>query len=495
VKPPGKTLEVNMFKDTLKVLIAINAIWLYPLATNVFATPVVSSVTRTENQLTIVGSSFGVKPAAAPLRWETWNGASEGSTPYEASSGWWSVSPNTAEQPIITYDKSKVRSTGQAVVDMSQAPNPTSPTNAISKIFYRNAIGFVKTKKIYLNLWVYTDHSKNPLNNLIDTQSKFMHISNNIFSSNFSSFPYIQASFWEDVRPNYNQLRTSMYTNAVISSDAAQLTANNSDLSSRPIVEAEGWHNVEMEINQGTVDTANGSMTIRIAGPGYNNYGTRSQTGKIMVGTAPTWLSGTSYTVGKAVWYNGTRYTCMTGLTSTTSPDLDQTHWAKSANHDYLDAITFWIWAQKRSSNAWSSTRQYYAGSKADYNGKAYICISDVMSASTPDIDTVHWQKKFDQVWPASTTKWYLDSIYLDNSFARVEVCDSSTWSARAHCEMQPASTWSEGTITSTLTSGNFTPGQSVYLYVVSEDGTVNSSGYKMQLGPTPPKNLKGTVK
>ncbi|MDD2852248.1 MAG: hypothetical protein PHY09_10185 [Desulfuromonadaceae bacterium] len=84
--------------------------------------------------------------------------------------------------------------------------------------------------------------------------------------------------------------------------------------------------------------------------------------------------------------------------------------------------------------------------------------------------------------------KFYFDNVYIDNTFARVELCDTSTWGAKTHCEIQPPTAWGSGQITITFNSGNFTPGQIAYLYVVDSNGAVNSDGYKYKIGaPLPP--------
>jgi len=73
--------------------------------------------------------------------------------------------------------------------------------------------------------------------------------------------------------------------------------------------------------------------------------------------------------------------------------------------------------------------------------------------------------------------KMYFDDIYIDNSLARVELCDSSTWAERTHCEIQPATSWTDTNVIATFNRGQFNSGITAYLYVVSSDGNVNSTG------------------
>lgn len=72
----------------------------------------------------------------------------------------------------------------------------------------------------------------------------------------------------------------------------------------------------------------------------------------------------------------------------------------------------------------------------------------------------------------------YFDGIYIDNSWARVELCDASTRSASAHCEIQIPTSWSTTSVATTFKQGAFSGGQQVYAYVTDEDGATNSTGY-----------------
>lgn len=73
-----------------------------------------------------------------------------------------------------------------------------------------------------------------------------------------------------------------------------------------------------------------------------------------------------------------------------------------------------------------------------------------------------------------------IDDVYIDTTQARVEICDTSTWSARAHCEIQSASTWAADgrNIDVTLMRGSFAEGTMAYVYVVDSSGNANEMGY-----------------
>lgn len=72
----------------------------------------------------------------------------------------------------------------------------------------------------------------------------------------------------------------------------------------------------------------------------------------------------------------------------------------------------------------------------------------------------------------------YYDDLYVDNTQARVELCDSNIWSTRTHCEVQPTTAWSDSSITASVNLGKFQAGsgENNYLYVVDSNGNVSSA-------------------
>lgn len=78
----------------------------------------------------------------------------------------------------------------------------------------------------------------------------------------------------------------------------------------------------------------------------------------------------------------------------------------------------------------------------------------------------------------------FYDDIYISNgSQARVEIGNAATYSACTHMEIQPSTSWASGAITATLNRGSFGSTDSVYLYIIAADGSVNSSGYLITFG------------
>jgi hypothetical protein len=81
---------------------------------------------------------------------------------------------------------------------------------------------------------------------------------------------------------------------------------------------------------------------------------------------------------------------------------------------------------------------------------------------------------------PGVVVEVYIDDVYIDDTFARVVLKDSSDWSSQGHTEMQIPVNWSADGIQVTANLGNFS-GNSAYLFVVDADGNA-SEGYLVSL-------------
>jgi hypothetical protein len=99
--------------------------------------------------------------------------------------------------------------------------------------------------------------------------------------------------------------------------------------------------------------------------------------------------------------------------------------------------------------------------------------------------------------WPASdaavTNMYaYYSDIYVDNSWARVELGNAATYGACTLREIQMPTAWSDGSVTVQVKQGAFTLGQVAYLYVTDASGNV-SGGLRVSIGggPAPPTNVK----
>jgi len=86
-------------------------------------------------------------------------------------------------------------------------------------------------------------------------------------------------------------------------------------------------------------------------------------------------------------------------------------------------------------------------------------------------------------VGTGSGALFYMTDPYIDNTWARVEIGNASTYNACTHREIQPNTAWANGSITVKVNQGSFSSGASAYLYVVHPDGSVNATGYPITIG------------
>lgn len=83
----------------------------------------------------------------------------------------------------------------------------------------------------------------------------------------------------------------------------------------------------------------------------------------------------------------------------------------------------------------------------------------------------------------AVTMAFWVDNYYLDDTLARVEICNANTKAGSSHCEIQIPSAWSASSATITVNRGSFGASDSAYLYVIDSTGSANSSGYAVTFG------------
>ena len=71
------------------------------------------------------------------------------------------------------------------------------------------------------------------------------------------------------------------------------------------------------------------------------------------------------------------------------------------------------------------------------------------------------------------------DDVYLDDTWARMEIGDRSDFDICPHRESQPPTAWSSTDIAATLNQGSFAAQDEAWLFVVDRDANV-SGGYSM---------------
>lgn len=82
----------------------------------------------------------------------------------------------------------------------------------------------------------------------------------------------------------------------------------------------------------------------------------------------------------------------------------------------------------------------------------------------------------------------YVDDAYLNNTWARVELCESPRYADCQTKVVQPATSWLDGQISVKLVKGSFDNIDPLYLYVVDSNNVANSNGYPFcRICPKPP--------
>jgi len=334
-------------------------------ATAVGAAPSISTISGSldhGNTLTIVGTGFGGKANAAPIRWEMFEDGTVGQP--VSTTGYWS-----AKTPALTlFDDDSHIPLRHSHSSRHVRWGRSSQATLFS--FYKDNIGFATTGKAYVNLWLYIDFisgepelSQGWQLKLFRIHGNSDHASRPLFYSNVMTLDEVTVSYWV----------CGIYNNRSIWPGSGWMKEHY-------------WVNMAMEYKDSSaIETADGQA------------------------------------------------------------------------HFY-------------SSKAPPSAGVYYKGSRTD--------IVTRTSAEPGWCDCLSMGYLLTNGGEAAYTYW--DDIYIDNSWARVEIGDADTYAACRHREMQIPSAWSNTSVTVTLNQGSLDQIEGKYLYVVNEDGVVNASGYPL---------------
>ena len=103
-----------------------------------------------------------------------------------------------------------------------------------------------------------------------------------------------------------------------------------------------------------------------------------------------------------------------------------------------------------------------------------------------------YWDQPSDDVCPANKgANVYTDDVYIDTSWARVELGNAPTYAASTHREIQVPSAWSDGSVTVNFNPGTFASGSTAYLFVTDADNNT-SPGMPVTIGPALPSTPTG---
>jgi hypothetical protein len=199
------------------------------------------------------------------------------------------------------------------------------------------------------------------------------------------------------------------------------------------------------------------------------------------------WIAYNSSWNDKAYWstaYNN----CQEGgyRTHITEPDVE--HWfSLQGDASEGEWIRFDTYLKQSGPNVPNGIWQQnvYRSSLATPTRESFSHINQVLRTSADD--WVRWTFGGGyysmSCGPTGTGIIDIDDFYMDDTQARVEVCNSSTWAGRTKCELQVPTAWSDTSIAATLKKGYLSAGPA-YVYVVNASGAVNASGYAISLAP-----------
>ena len=192
--------------------------------------------------------------------------------------------------------------------------------------------------------------------------------------------------------------------------------------------------------------------------------------------------------------------------------DYEPSNWPPRPPMDDLDIINLdrrWtrheaISELNTATNANNGWAYYGIYNTAQKPGRDYIKIDDRRNIDFKNVEQhVGWRSFFLPYWASlhrsspdcpsyvangtpciGDYELHTDMFYAATTPARVEVCDSASWSGRKHCELQPllgSNSWAPGEITVQLNQGSFSSLCGRYIYVVDEDMQANAAGYEIE--------------
>jgi hypothetical protein len=138
------------------------------------------------------------------------------------------------------------------------------------------------------------------------------------------------------------------------------------------------------------------------------------------------------------------------------------------------------LWDQSTVDTANGSVAIYYDDGIHTIQIDAYSNIVTLVSGSDTNLQILNLGYEATNYEGGSMTPvfTYFDDVYIDDSWAHVEIGDNATYNSCTHREMQIPSAWADGEITVTVKQGSFSNG-SAYLFVVDAAGAV-SDGYEI---------------
>ena len=168
------------------------------------------------------------------------------------------------------------------------------------------------------------------------------------------------------------------------------------------------------------------------------------------------------------------------------------------ANENISDGVYFWsTFARDVTLNTWHLLEFEYQDSDVNAgNGVIRVWLDGSQKLSLTNMITRKASSDYKRPFivgfydswndsSASNAEFYIDDIYIDNTWSRVVIGDKAIFSQCSRREIQIPTQWSSNSISINVNQGSFNSGDTVYLFVVDSNGNVNSEGTPINIGGT----------
>jgi hypothetical protein len=144
--------------------------------------------------------------------------------------------------------------------------------------------------------------------------------------------------------------------------------------------------------------------------------------------------------------------------------------WVASRDNDFTGLVDYYFQALPRNGS------MYTKGPMTKDTLSDGICIGCDPPQEFNSLTVIGWMR----TKPTTNCRLVFDDFYLatgPNANARVEVCDSSTYTNSSACFIAPTKSWNSTTITANVDQGDFTA-STYYLFVTNASNNRNTVGY-----------------
>jgi len=440
----------------------ISFLLLFFVNTQTFAgTPAVTGYTGIfshNSSVTINGSNFGTKISgqATPLKWNDFNNALAEQKVASYDPYWSNVNNN---YPCLVTDENK--RVGNNIKMILQMNDPVIKVTSGGPIV-REKVGFADTGKIYLNFWIYLDFGTS-------------------LSSNYFQIKTVEIGTQElpwPVSPMLDQFHFAYpqgVTQTLLANYRSQLNLTGNMVSGSNII-------TNYKITPFGGQTFTNGMAVQGTGIPANTTVTAFDANTITLSNAAT-VNATSQAL---IIYTGAGNTIY--FPNNTFPRSNPS-WQNYAMQAYMG-----------DPGVANGSRWYWASSPNFNIPYAHVGINNnmILDAVASKLNAIKfgWYRA---CCANGTSVVHYDDIYIDNSWARVEIGNNADYNSCTHREIQIPSAWSNNSIAVNVKQGSFASSDKVYLFVVNEDGTPSIGYGPVTFGtgktlPNEPKNFNGHI-